>query len=59
MFAPQEINNIKQNIHLNEGYSHHICWDLLPSIAVAILFHAHQLFHSVALICLPVIDTEK
>ena len=32
---------------------------LTPSIAVAILFHACQLFHIVAVICLPVIDTEK
>ena len=29
------------------------------SIAVAILFHACQLFHIVALTCLPVIDTEE
>jgi hypothetical protein len=28
-------------------------------ILVAILFHGCQLFHTVAVICLPVIDTEK
>ena len=31
----------------------------MPRIAVAILFHACQLFHIVALTCLPVIDTEE
>lgn len=30
-----------------------------PPIAVAILFHACQLFHIVTVICQPVIDTEK
>jgi hypothetical protein len=30
-----------------------------PSTAVAILFNAHKLFHIIAAICLPVIDTEK
>jgi hypothetical protein len=30
-----------------------------PSIAVAILFHACQLFHIVAVRCLLVLDTEK
>jgi hypothetical protein len=29
------------------------------SIAVAILFHDFQQFHIVAVICLPIIDTEK
>ena len=31
----------------------------VPSIAVDILFHVHQLFHIIAVICLPVIDIEK
>jgi hypothetical protein len=30
-----------------------------PSIAVAILFYACQLFHIPAVTCLPVINTEK
>lgn len=30
-----------------------------PSIAIAILFHACQLFHIVTVICLPVTDTEQ
>lgn len=30
-----------------------------PSIAEAILFRARQLFHSVAVVCLPVTGTEK
>jgi hypothetical protein len=39
-------------------YDVEVC--LPPScIAVAILFHANQLFHIVAVICLPVIDTQK
>jgi hypothetical protein len=33
--------------------------NLTPGIAVAILFHTCQLFHIVAVICLPIIDAEK
>lgn len=47
-------------VWVSTAATRHHCWTLpLPRIAVAIFFQARQLFHTVAVMCLSVIDTGK
>jgi hypothetical protein len=47
------LDKMESKVKIVEDFPHN------PRIAVAILFHASQLFHIVTVICLPIIDTEK